>query len=104
MPTYDYACDCGHAVTDYFRHVNDPDPDCQCGKPMIQTFLTPRMVSSFFFGSTKNPGYKCPVTDRWVSTKRQRLSIMDEHNLVERPDPIPQKEYTPTVSCKDFIT
>jgi hypothetical protein len=38
------------------------------------------------------PGYQCPVTDRFVSSRRERRNIMAEHDLVEMGDAKPSKK------------
>lgn len=33
------------------------------------------------FGAGDFPGYKCPVTEKWVDSRKKRREIMAEHNL-----------------------
>ena len=43
-------------------------------------------------GGSDFPGYMCPVTDKFVTSRRERRNIMAEHNLVEMGDAKPSKE------------
>jgi hypothetical protein len=68
----------------------DDCPACECGLPS-QKIITPVMFNAGFLGSYRNPGYQCPVTNKWVDTKRERRNIMDKHDLVEYCGKAPQK-------------
>jgi putative FmdB family regulatory protein len=83
MPLYVYECPEGHRK-DAFRSISDRNnaPECDCGLSM-QKVILPVMFNESFLGSSKNEGYKCPVTNEWVDSKRKRLNIMDKHDLVE---------------------
>ena len=84
---YDYKCDsCGRDEKDVWQRMNDPPPDC-CGHQMSRFIGVPAQVNAFFFGSTKNPGYHCVVSDRWIDTKRKRLSVMDEFGVSPKEAP-----------------
>lgn len=37
-------------------------------------------------GGGSMPGYLCPVTDRFVTSRRERRNIMAEHGLIEAGD------------------
>jgi hypothetical protein len=85
---YDYRCDaCNRDEKDVWQRMNDPPPEC-CGQPMKQVIGVPPQVNAFFFGSTKNPGYHCPVSERWIDTKRKRLTVMDEFNVSPKEGPL----------------
>jgi putative FmdB family regulatory protein len=84
---YDFRCDsCGRDDRDVWQRMNDPAPEC-CGHSMRRAFNTPPQVNAFFFGSTKNPGYQCVVSDRWIDTKTKRNDVMKEFGVspVEGP-------------------
>ena len=93
MPLYSYKCsECGEMKDEYnsiaLRHVETPV--CGCGgktKLSIQpTQIAPVMGGGDF------PGYRCPVTDEFITSRRKRKYIMDEHNLVEVGDKSPSKK------------
>lgn len=83
MPIYTYNCTCGNEE-DAFRHINQrhDSPVCGCGETMnlkiVGTMLQPVMGGGDF------PGYQCPVTDEFVTSRKRRKEIMKEHNLVEK--------------------
>lgn len=84
---YDFRCEaCGTQNNDVWQRMNDPPPEC-CGQPMKQVIGVAPQVNAYFFGSTKNPGYHCVVSDRWIDTKTKRLDVMKEFNVspVEGP-------------------
>lgn len=83
MPLYVYQCEKGHK-TEAIRTISEMNdaPLCECGL-RTQKIITPVMFSESFLGSAKNPGYLCPVTNKYVETKRERLNIMAKHDLVE---------------------
>jgi putative FmdB family regulatory protein len=83
MPLYVYQCAQGH-TTEAYRPIAELDncPACDCGLE-TKKIITPVMINGAFLGSYRNPGYKCPVTNQWVDTKRERLNIMAKHDLVE---------------------
>lgn len=35
------------------------------------------------YGGSAIPGYMCPVTDKWVESRRERRNIMAEYELIE---------------------
>lgn len=84
MPVYDYKCiECG-ASKDAFRSIADREnaPECDCGGKM-QKMITPTQVG-LVMGGYAMPGYKCPVSGEYVTSRKQRREIMARHNLVER--------------------
>ena len=83
MPLYTYKCHCGETV-DEFRSISDRNEPvkCECGGEM-EHIIVPTQVNRFWLGSTDNPGYKCPVTNKFITSKRERLNVMREHNLIE---------------------
>lgn len=85
MPIFEYRCPiCGTEAEDWRRIANRDDPlTCQCGANMLPTIITPPAVDRSFLGSTNMPGYKCVVTDEYVTTKKRRREIMAERGLEE---------------------
>ena len=88
---YDYRCTCGREQRDVWQRMNDPPPACECGSAMTKLIAVPAQVNGFFFGSTKNPGYHCVVSDRYIDTKQKRIDVMKEFNVspVEGPRRFP---------------
>lgn len=91
MPLYVYECAEGHRKEAY-RSIAELDnaPGCDCGLSM-KKIITPVMFNEGFIGSTRCPGYVCPVTKEWVETKRKRRNIMAKHDLIE----VSKKDATP---------
>ncbi len=93
MPIYTYECEICDEVQDGYntiagRHSNAPT--CKCGQP---TTLAIRPVNlAPILGGGDWQGYMCPVTDTFVTGRRQRRNIMAEHNLIEAGDMKPSKE------------
>jgi len=83
MPTYTYTCDsCGAEREDIRRVADRHDPtDCECGASMRFRIIPPQIAP--ILGGGDLPGYKCPVTDEFVTSKKRRRQIMKEHDLVE---------------------
>lgn len=81
MPLYDYRCpDCG-AVDEAQRRIAEreaPMPCQKCGGAMVPAVLTAPMIDRMFIGSTKCPGYQCVVTDRYISSTRERREMIAE--------------------------
>ena len=82
MPTYTYRCETCGKVEDARRSMADRDNGPECHGKM-RKIITPTMVQPVM-GGYANPGYQCPVTGEFVSSKRRRKEIMAEHNLVEK--------------------
>lgn len=83
---YTYRCKACGALTDARRTVNDRHnaPECQsCGGETYQIMTPVRFNSPM--GGADNPGYLCPVTEKFVTSRRERRNIMAEHDLVEAP-------------------
>jgi len=91
MPLYVYQCEKGH-TTEAYRSIAEMDdcPACECGLG-TKKIITPVMFNAGFLGSTRCPGYVCPVTKEWVETKRKRRNIMDKHDLVEYAGKRPER-------------
>ena len=83
MPIYTYGCDKCERVTDAYRPMAEREqgPEC-CGQPMKQRIVPPMIAP--ILGGGSMPGYKCPVTDTFVTSRKQRREIMAEHNLIEK--------------------
>lgn len=97
MPLYTYQCEKGH-IAEAWRNISEREdgPECECGLCM-RMIITPVRINAAFLGSSRNEGYRCPVTQEWVDTKKRRMEIMTEHNLREycgpdRVGPEPQTE------------
>lgn len=85
MPLYSYQCQKCERVEDAIRKVVDHaiGPDC-CGEPMRQKITAPMLAP--IMGGGNWAGYQCPVTGRFVTSRRERKNIMAEHDLVEAGD------------------
>lgn len=87
MPLYTYQCAKNH-TKEQWSSISEREsaPPCECGLSM-KMVITPVRINGAFLGSARNEGYKCPVTQEWVSTKKRRREIMAEHNLREYSGP-----------------
>ena len=85
MPIYEYKCP--HCETRYqeIKKIEDrlDSPVC-CNEKTKQVITAPPMVNESFLGSTKNPGYISPLSEKWISTKKQRNDEMKEFNVVPK--------------------
>lgn len=82
MPKYDARCnECGN-TKEYYSTVDDcltAMPDC-CGKQMHKVILAaPQALISSYWNFE---AYECPVTDKVVTTAKQKREIEIEHDLV----------------------
>lgn len=92
MPIYSYKCaECGELTDEYnlisHRHKT---PVCACGGETALS-IQPTQIAPVM-GGGDFPGYKCPVTDEFVSSRKRRKYIMDSNNLVEVGDREPSKK------------
>ncbi len=60
----------------------DNGPIC-CDEKTAKVFEAP-MVNANFLGGTKNPGYMSPLSDKFISSKKQRNNEMQEFNVVAK--------------------
>lgn len=85
MPLYDYQCQtCKTVIQKSNSIANHSEGGECCGAKRKQVILHAPMVEASFLGSYKNPGYLCPVTDKWIDSKRARRNMMAEHNVVPK--------------------
>ncbi len=92
MPLYSYKCsDCG-ALTDSYNIVANrhQSPVCGCGS-MTALSIQPTQIAPVM-GGGDFPGYQCPVTDEFITSRRKRKYVMDSNNLVEVGDRKPSKK------------
>jgi len=52
---------------------------------MDRVFEAPQIQAQILGGGSLH-GYKCPITDKWVTSRRERRNIMAEHNVIEAGD------------------
>jgi len=91
MPLYSYKCpDCGE-MTDSYNIVDNrhQSPVCECGG-MTSLSIQPTQLQPVLGGGDWD-GYRCPVTDTFVTSRRKRKYIMDSNNLIETGDRKPSK-------------
>ena len=84
MPLYTYQCQKCECVQDAFRSIaeREKSPKCQCGGATKQIIVPPMIAP--VLGGGDFPGYQCPITDQWVSSRNKRREIMREHGLIEK--------------------
>ena len=87
MPLYTYRCaECGDESTEFSTIANrhKAGPIC-CGaqKPMI---ITPTQIQAQILGGGALQGYHCPITNKFVTSRKERREIMKRHNVVEAGD------------------
>lgn len=91
MPLYTYKCpNCGAEETEFNkvdeRHTLAPT----CCEPMNLKIM-PTQIPPQILGAGSLNGYRCPVTDQWVTSYKQKRQIMKDHDLVEVGDDSPAK-------------
>lgn len=73
MPLYDFRCDKGHK---FERSVKLADfeerQNCACGLPATRVISAPRI-------SVENVGYDCPITGKWIGSKREHEENLKLH-------------------------
>ena len=84
MPMYLYRCACGVEKRESNTIANRrASPDCH--GPMKLIIEAPQ-VQAQILGGSQTPGYLCPVTGEYVTSRVRRREIMKEHNLDEAGD------------------
>lgn len=75
MPLYDIRCDQSGKV--FERHIKLSDFAapilCACGARAHRAISTPMFI-------VDNTGYSCPVTDKWIGSKRQHKENLKQTN------------------------
>jgi len=85
MPVYSYRCeDCELMIDDItsIAHRNDSRQCLSCGGEM-RLKIMPTMVQPVMGGGSF-PGYECPVTGEFVTSRKRRREIMAENSLTEK--------------------
>lgn len=83
MPLYAYSChSCGRQV-DEVRSVAERHNGPVCCESQMSLTIVPPQVQPVL-GGGKFPGYHCPVTDQFITSRKQRAEIMKRHNLIEK--------------------
>lgn len=87
MPIYTYKCTKCEVLADNYSTVADRHkaPLCGCGGVTLLS-IQPTQIAPVL-GGGDFPGYVCPVTDKFVTSRKDRREIMKRHNLVEKGDP-----------------
>lgn len=82
---YTYKCTECSTEQDAFRSVanRDDSPKCGCGGD-TDRIITGGAGFTPVMGGADMPGYMCPVTDTYVTSRKQRREIIAQHGLVER--------------------
>ncbi len=86
MPLYSYLCENCDKLTDQYNTVDNRaiGPVCGCGST-TKLSIQPTQIQPVL-GGGDFPGYKCPVTDKYITSRKERRNIMAEHNLIETGD------------------
>jgi len=85
MPIYTYRCNscgsCQESINTIARR-NDVPQCLTCGGQTNLKIVPPRIAP--ILGGSDFPGYQCPVTDQYVTSRKQRREIIAQYNLVEK--------------------
>lgn len=86
MPLYTYKCLICNSEQDAVRRIADrkKGPEC-CDNIMKQKIIAP-MIQAQILGGGDCPGYQCPITNEFVTSRRRRREIMKENHVVESGD------------------
>lgn len=83
MPIYHYKCsECGKEADEYNKINDRKDNAPKCHGKMALVIIPPQIAPVLGGGSI--PGYKCPVTGKFVTSRKERREIMKRNNLVEK--------------------
>lgn len=83
MPVYQYRCEECSSEKEAFRRMADrkDGPQC-CGKTMKQVILPAHIQPVLGGGSFQ--GYQCPVSDKYITSRKERREVMAKHDLIEK--------------------
>lgn len=74
MPLYDFRCDEGHRFERFVKLENFADPqNCSCGA------AAERVISAPMF-TVDNTGYNCPITGKWIGSKKAHEDNLKRHD------------------------
>lgn len=74
MPLYDFRCEQGHVFERQVKLSAYEEPQyCSCQSPARRVISTPRF-------SVENVGYDCPITGKWIGSKREHQDNLSRHN------------------------
>lgn len=81
MPIYTYKCPICDKQKDQYNTIAGRHNGPMCCEVMEQ-LIVPVNIQPVL-GGGDFPGYYCVVTDKFVTSRRERRNIMAKHNLVE---------------------
>lgn len=86
MPLYNYRCNkCEKTETKMNSISNHKEGPMCCDEQMGQIIEAP-MVQAIILGGGSCPGYQCPITNEYVTSRKRRKEIMKENRVVEAGD------------------
>lgn len=96
MPLYTYKCpECGEVCTEFNtiaeRHKGPKCENHSGFHPRMTLRITGTQIQAQILGAGTYSGYRCPITDEYVTSRKRRREIMKEHNLVEAGDSSPEQ-------------
>lgn len=83
MPTYTYECGICGTQKEAIRKIDDRKNGPECCDMMMKQIIVPLHIQPVLGGGSFQ-GYKCPVTDEYVTSRKRRREIVSEHNLIEK--------------------
>lgn len=81
LPLYTYKCPICDEVKDQFNTIAGRNDGPMCCDTM-ELVIMPTQLQPVL-GGGDFPGYYCVVTDKFVTSRKERRNIMAKHNLVE---------------------
>ena len=82
MPLYTYKCPICDKTKEAYNVISARHNGPICCDTM-ELVIMPTQIANILGGSAF-PGYQCIVTDKYVTSRKERRNIMAEHNLVEK--------------------
>lgn len=74
MPLYDFRCKAGHKFERMVKLADFEEiQHCSCLAPATRLISAPMI-------SVENVGYTCPITDKWIGSKREHQRNLQEHD------------------------
>ena len=89
MPIYTYQCPICDKTKDDYNTIIGRHNGPMCCEPMEMVIVPVNLAP--VLGGGDWPGYMCPVTDKFVTSRNERRNIMAKYDLVEAGDMKPSK-------------
>jgi len=85
MPLYTFKCQKCHHTQDAVRSIAERKngPLCETCGGKTEQIIVPTQIAPII-GGGNFPGYQCPVSGEFVTSRKRRNEIIKEHGLIEK--------------------